>query len=326
MTDLKLSAEPVHLTTADKAGRVRGWNTAEGTGYLLLNDLMSSFSPGGRLTLTSGLPVTTSDVTGATSVYYTPYLHNNIALWDGTYWNLITFTEKTLALGTVTSGLPYDVFGYLSSGALALEKLAWTNGNTRATGISLQDGRYCKTGDKTRLYLGTFYTTSTSATESSKGGSTSQVGGKRFIWNMYNRVAFPIAVIDTTNSWAYTTNTVRQANGAAGNKIEFVLGLSQEQIEATVYGVVYLLGNLSNAAKVGVGVDVTNAFSGMVQGGFNAAGTGVYAPVTGAYREQLAAGYHYLAWCEKGADTTSTFLGDNNGDGQQAGLYVTVFC
>ena len=44
-----------------------------------------------------------------------------------------------LALGTLTSGKPYDVFGYISGGALALELLAWTNDTTRATAVTLQD-------------------------------------------------------------------------------------------------------------------------------------------------------------------------------------------
>ena len=124
--------------------------------------------PGGRLTLTSGTPVTTSDVTGATSIYYTPYISNVISLWTGYRWQPIEFSEYTLALGTLTSGKPYDVFAYLSSGVLALEMLAWTNDTTRATAITIQDGRYCKSGDKTRLYLGTFYTTATTTTEDSE--------------------------------------------------------------------------------------------------------------------------------------------------------------
>lgn len=183
----------------------------------VVGPLTSSISvPGGRLTLTSGTPVTTADVTGATSVYYTPYVHNKIALWNGVYWQVVEFTETTLALGTITSGLPYDVFGYLSSGALALEKLAWTNTTTRATGISLQDGRYCKTGDKTRLYLGTFYTTSTTQTEDS--------AAKRDLFNMYNRVVKQLQK-SSASGHTYTTTSWRAWNNDTANKFEFIAGL-----------------------------------------------------------------------------------------------------
>ena len=154
-----------------------GWSAD----YALGSDFAQhAIIPGGRLTLTSGTPVTTSDVTGATSIYYTPYVSNVISLWTGARWQPVEFSEYTLALGTLSSGKPYDVFAYLSSGALACEVLVWTNDTTRATAITIQDGRYCKSGDKTRLYLGTFYTTATTTTEDS--------AAKRYLFNAYNRV------------------------------------------------------------------------------------------------------------------------------------------
>lgn len=160
---------------------------------------MASVIPGGRLTLESGVPVSTSDQTAKTNVYYTPYVHNVVPLWDGYKWVPVEFTEKTLALGTLTSGLPYDVFGYLSAGALVLESLAWTNGTTRATAVTLQDGRYCKSGDKTRLLLGTFYTTATTTTEDS--------AKHRFLSNVYNTVERRVFVSvsgETTTSGTYS--------------------------------------------------------------------------------------------------------------------------
>jgi photosystem II stability/assembly factor-like uncharacterized protein len=276
-----------------------------------------SLLPGGRLTLTTGTPITTNDVTAATTIYYTPSIHNIIVLWDGSNWTPITFTEISLALGSITSELPYDVFSYLSSGALAIEKLAWTNTTTRATAITLQDGRYCKSGDKTRLYLGTFYTTSTTTTEDSEA--------KRFIFNMYNRHPRPLSLIDTTDSWSYTTDTTRQARATASNKVEFILGISEDAVRATAKGTVYVLSNSLKAAKVGVGLDTTTAFSGLVQGGYNSAATGLYTQANGEYIGIPSVGYHYLSWNEKGADGTCVFLGDNAGDGQQSGLKGEVW-
>jgi len=60
-----------------------------------------SLRPGGRLTLTSGLPVTTSDVTNATTVYYTPYVSNVITLWNGNAWQPIAFNEVSLLLQSI---------------------------------------------------------------------------------------------------------------------------------------------------------------------------------------------------------------------------------
>lgn len=198
-----------------------------------LNTLLQATLPGGRLTLTSGTPVTTSDVTGATTIYYTPYQHNVITLWDGTEWSPVIFAETSLALGTLTSGRPYDVFGFLSGGALSLELLAWTNDTTRATAVTLQDGRYCKSGDKTRLLLGTFYTTSTTTTEDS--------AVNRYLNNAYNRVernlfTCPGYVNDNAvTSYTTTSTTWVAANGGTNAQVNYVLSLpAAVELAATV--------------------------------------------------------------------------------------------
>ena len=148
----------------------------------------------GRLTLTSGIPVTTTDVTGATTIYYTPYKGTKIGLFDGSStWNILTFAETSLPLGTLTSGLTYDLFAYNNSGTLALEFSAWTNATTRATALVYQNGILVKSGATTRRYLGTFYTTSTTKTEDSTARSD-------FLWNYYNRVQRSVYIADTTDS------------------------------------------------------------------------------------------------------------------------------
>lgn len=87
---------------------------------------------GGRLTLTSGTPVTTADVTAAGTLYYTPYLHNRIGVYDGTRWKIYAFSEISLALA-VTSGYLYDVFVYDNAGTLTLEITEWDNATVTFT-------------------------------------------------------------------------------------------------------------------------------------------------------------------------------------------------
>jgi hypothetical protein len=55
-------------------------------------------SPGGRLTLTSGVPVMTADVAAATTIYYTPYAGNSIPIYNGTVFVPYAFAELSLAL------------------------------------------------------------------------------------------------------------------------------------------------------------------------------------------------------------------------------------
>jgi len=287
--------------------------------------LMRGTQPGGRLTLTSGTPVTTSDVTGATTIYYTPYVHDTIVLWDGARWRPVTFAEVSHALGTMSANTNYDVFGYLNAGALALEKLAWSNDTTRATAVTIQDGRYCKSGDKTRLYIGTFRSTSTTTTEDSAGGVTSQVGGKRFVWNMYNRVPRAMAVIDTTATWTYNAANWRQANAASGNKVECVTGISSDvsaQLTVTVN-----IGN-TNPAHAGIGLDSVTAATGVGQA-HNAGASLAFDGVLSAFIDrELTAGYHYIAWLEAGyAGASLTWTGrisSGGTAGRQSGMTARI--
>lgn len=104
-----------------------------------------------RLTLTSTVPVTTSDVTGVSTVYITPYIGNRIALYDGATWNLREGVEGAIATGALSASKIYDVFVYDNAGTPASETLAWTNDTTRATGLTYQNGVVVKTGDATQI-------------------------------------------------------------------------------------------------------------------------------------------------------------------------------
>jgi hypothetical protein len=209
---------------------------------------LQSVRPGGRLTLTSGTPVTLSDVTGATSLYYTPSEHDVIPLWDGTDWRLVKFTEKTLALGTLTSTVGYDVFGYLSGGDLALELLAWSSATARATDITMQDGMYCKAGDHSRLYLGSFMPRSTTTTEDS--------AQYRMLWNMYNRASKAWALVLSTYH-TYTTATVRYFNNVTSYGM-CMLGLA-DAVTLTVRSTG--LRRSGGAGNVGIGVNTSTALT-----------------------------------------------------------------
>lgn len=135
-----------------------------------------------RLTLSTGVPVPVSDVTGATTVHLTAFRGNCVSLFDGSSaWAVFALAaDLSLALGTLVANTNYDIFCYSNSGAPALELGAWTNDTTRATGLVLQDGILVKSGATTRRYLGSLRTTSTTTTEDS--------AANRLLFNWYNPV------------------------------------------------------------------------------------------------------------------------------------------
>lgn len=255
------------------------------------------YAPGGRLTGTTGTPVV--DNASITSIYYTPYVSDIIPLWDGTRWLCRQFTELTYTLSGVSTGSVYDIFVYDNSGTATLEKLVWTNTTTRATAVTIQDGRYCKSGDKTRLYLGTFYGDATN--------TTVDTVGKRYLWNMYNRRRRPMSVNESADSWTYTTATWRAANNSSANRVQFVLGLDEDAVRAVVRGATNNVFTV--AAPVGIGLDRTNVNDAQVYGNISTAGA--YSHAVAEYCAQPGAGYHYLQWIEYSAALgTTTWYGD----------------
>lgn len=97
-----------------------------------------------RLSLESGVPVSTSDQTGAGAVYAEPTGGNTIALYTGSAWVYRQSAAFSLALSSLTPFRTYDVFAYDNAGTPTLEFLGWTapstgsiTGATNATPISI---------------------------------------------------------------------------------------------------------------------------------------------------------------------------------------------
>jgi len=259
---------------------------------------LSAIAPGGRLTLSSTLPV--ADTTGST-LYYLPFTHNRAPLWDGTRWLAVAVADSgvSVALSGMTSLRPYDVFGFLSSGALALEYLAWSSDTARATGISIQDGRYCKSGDKTRLFLGTFYANDSTSTVDSESS--------RWLWNAYNRRPRAMRVLRTSGNWTYATNTWRSANADAFLRVRFVVGVAEDAVVADVR--INATGS-GSAGAVGIGLDQTAGNDAQIVTEAGPEGTVGVNTTTARYNGRPAAGAHYLQWIEKVRAGTMTFRAD----------------
>ncbi len=172
----------------------------------------------GRLTLSSGTPVPTADITAASTLYFTPYGGKQISLWNSTAWQLISFAEVSVSLSSCAASTNYDVFAYLSNGSLALELTVWTDATNRATSLISQDGVYVKSGDATRRYLGTIRTTATA-------GQCEDSASKRFVWNFYNQQDRHCFQATTYLTYSYSTGDWRVAGGDSSKGLFFVCGL-----------------------------------------------------------------------------------------------------
>lgn len=273
-----------------------------GTSWDVFSGASSSFAlvNQGRLTLTSGTPVTVSDVTAATTLYFTPYHGNRIALYNGSAWDLVNFSEVTLAVPATTNTL-YDVWAYNNSGSVALEATAWTNDTTRATGLALQNGVYCKSGALTRRYLGSFRTTGSS-------GQTEDSAAKRYVWNYHNRVTRQLKVMESAASWTYSATAWRAANNSSSNRVDFVRGLNEEPVSATLAAPVSNSTGTLRQTSIGLGEDTTTTVHGRyAQDG----ATNLSRTLQASYDGYPSAGRHFLSWNEYGGgmDTQTWYSG-----------------
>lgn len=297
---------------------------SDGTGWQTLTSTVATIPQAseGRCTLTTSVPVTVTDVTAATTLYYTPYKGNRVTLYNGSRWMERTFTERSLSLAALAANTNFDVFLYDSAGTLTLESVAWTNATTRATAITTQDGVPVKTGATGRRYLCTFRTTGTI-------GQTEDSLAKRYLYNEFNKVPRLLRLFETTDTWTYGTATLRQARATATNQVELVVGGTDTALDLGLL-VSATSANSGATMHVAIGEDsttaaaTTSAHATASQDGSGAATVNAMARFLGF----VPLGYHYYAWLEAvTGGATYTFYGDNGGPGAltpQSGLYGMV--
>jgi hypothetical protein len=293
-------------------------NTAGDIGADDLRDfVLSAYRPqgfaGGRLTLTTATPITSSDVTAASTLYYTPYTSNLIGLYDGTSWTLQPFTERSLSLSSLTSGKAYDVFLYNNAGTLALElSAAWTNDTTRADALTTQDGLYVKSGATTRRWIGTIRATGTTTTELS--------ATKQFVWNAYNRVRRPVERRETAASWTNSTASLRSLNNSTSNRIEVVCGMAGwSQIVATVTAASEATSGKDCGLAIGEDSTTTGLTNQAGMYGMFSTSVTLIGSLSATVRRQVPLGYHYYQALEFGNTGTITFYGSRD-----AGSYPPI--
>jgi hypothetical protein len=214
--------------------------------------------PNGRLTLTTVTPVLSSNVTGATSIYYTPYNGSLIPIYDGTNWLLYNFSELTNTTtnnttnpAACTTNSNYDLFVWVNSGTVTLSRgPAWSSDTSRGTGagttelqringlwtnkVAITNGPAANKG----TYVGTIRTDGSSQVNwnISPAAAAGGTEAKLHVFNAYNRVNFTGISLDSTGSWTYGTATWRSLDNSTSNRISYIDGLGEISVQAVLHG------------------------------------------------------------------------------------------
>lgn len=219
----------------------------------------------GRLTLTSGTPITTADVTGAGTLYFTNFRGNRVRVYNGTNWIVKTFSEISLAL-TITANTFYYV--YLDDDAATL--------SVSTTGSANTDGVPLKSDDNTKLLVGYIYASGTNTTEDSKAN--------RYVCNLYNSSPRPIKLNpgysdgNSASTITVSSTTFTSLNGGTGDLAGFIRHPAHPAGPFIYYALAD--GGAGGTAYAAIGIDSTTE-----------AYTAGVSPVAGRLTTAMA-------WCE----------------------------
>jgi hypothetical protein len=261
---------------------------------------------GPRLSLFSNVAVPGADVTGANTIYFVPYHHGSVVLWNGEQFKQVVISSQlSLALAGLTLNTPYDLCLAISGSTAALEVgSAWGGAALPPARGRDAKGRLVKNGDPTRLVVGGCYATGATTTDDS--------AEKRFLSNLWNPVQRRLRRQEATGSWTYgVASTWRQARATAANRVEvFSVEFRTVEIEALAFA---QAGTSAETVYIGVGVDSTTTnYADLIGGYLNAASQlGV---ATAKYGE-MNEGYHAFNWLEfvNGSGNTTFFGGPERG-------------
>jgi len=379
----------------------------------------------GRLTLTTGVPVATADVSAAGTSYFSPYKGDKVTLYDGTKWRTYTFAELSQAAADATKSpaavvaeAGYDKFVWDDAGTLRCTRgpawskaaavtmtiaapcvvtwaahglrhgapIVFTTTDTLPTGVvagtvyyiskidantfnlcasfanvvagtlitssGAQAGAHTGTNRDTErgagagtteletfegrlvnkyditngplarrgLYVGSLCSDANAQYNDSGGGGTSVL---RNVCNYYNSVVRQMRRIDTTDSWTFSTNAYRIANGSASNRLEWFCGWPVNAARGAV-SASFSSDGATNGMGVAVGYDSLTEMSG-VNDRCSAPAANAIMPGHGEFVVLPDVGRHYMAWLE-GFVTggTTTWLGDSGATARQSGIQGEV--
>jgi hypothetical protein len=308
-----------------------GTNYDVGWGFSILP------APQGRLSLTSGVAVTTADVTAATAIYLVPANGNWSTVYNGTDWVPLTFSGVTLTLSASHAiNTNYDVFDFIDAGVLNIGTgPAWSTNTSRGTGagtteIELFEGRIVnknaitlRNGATTyavparqALLRGTFRTIGTA-------GQTEDSRLKRYLSNVYNPVSrqmYQDSLSQLIVNYTYSTSAMRQANGSTDNAVRYVQTLAGREVNAEVAATVSTSDIAGPLATVGIGIDSTSQSARRLSPASFAV-VNKNASAFAAYTGDPGIGFHEINWLEQGNGTgTQTWVGYGGGPWANSGI------
>lgn len=307
--------------------------------YVLSNTSRTSLTPlSARVSLDINSPITSSDMTGQTSVYWVPIAAQRVSLWNGFSWVSYPVSALTLALDSTSGHTNYHQAGKLFDAFLADDGTgtvclatgpAWTASNgvtprgsgAGTTEIENRDGVQVNKNSITLRFGSASGNTFTAAANQARlvgtfcctaNGVTEDSSLNRLVSNVYCAEPRPMKVLETTATWAGLTATgtdFRISRGSGTNAFAFVQTLPGRRTRAEAAG---LAANSAggNTVITAIGLDSMTLAAPGSRIGFANGPAGAVFPLTASYNDFTGLGYHALNWLEYSVNgPTTTWYG-----------------
>lgn len=213
--------------------------------------------PGGRLTLSPTNPI--ADVANSRTVYYLPYLHSIIPIWNSTAecWEYRRIPETGLSN---VRGLDFprniDVYAAKISSSpdeVYIDTQSWQDATYRSYPLYRKNGILClsQPGVNTppRTYLGTIRILG-----ASPNVFMVDTESQRFVYNAHNQVERRVLKMEAAGTWQDNAGAWKPLNSSSLNRVEVLDGLGEGILDVTVS----VRGSTQNAGYVGGGIAIDN--------------------------------------------------------------------
>lgn len=255
----------------------------------------------GRLSLQSNDPIG-SDTNSSSILYFSPYLGNEISLYDilSNKWKIYTFSEASLLLQPMIPSTNYDIFCYHNGNNLVLEKTQWGSNNTRSVSLSYIDGILVRSTDLSKKYLGTI--------RSINSSSTADNSNYRFVFNYYNRIPKVLSASDNITH-TYSSSAIRPYRNISTigiTKVEFVNGI-QDSIADIACQSRFVIESNSSFVGVALNSNTTQNTSANNTNIFPFGGPSITLDNLSSDKIKPNLGYNYLQLVQSGS-IISTFF------------------
>ena len=316
--------------------------------------LWMPIAPGGRISDNTTSCSHITDSTTVTTLYYLPCVANNLPISpDGVTLVQWQIPSTATTLSTANSGnFPandiFDFYAFINSGAVTYCAVRWgtstagsssrggSAGITTVNGITVNSGTWtCLNGStsytlvtKEATLLGSFFISSTAqdinvsfAPAASSGGVLCSIGYA----NVYNAQSATCMSRDSKTTWTYNSTTIAQLDGSTANQVDWIDPLGANPYWAQLTDGVQV-ATANDNAQVGVGINSTTAFSGIV-GSATYTHTTTLVGVASGIAPQSGGGLNYAAALAQGYNGTivCTFYGTGGTNTPQIeGLVLTT--